>query len=455
MTTFREKYLGDKTFYKQVAAVAIPSMAQQLLASFVNLVDNLIVASLGSVALSGVTAANRFFMICLFALNALIGTVTVFLAQYYGAKDKNNQQEVFRIGISVALVCIVPFFLAALFVPSGILSLLSHDAEVIHNGSVYLRMVTWSYLPLPFSLMISNCMRAIGDSKTPLYMSMVAIFLNTFLSFTFVLGLFGVPKMGVFGAALGTFIARVVELSLLSWISLKRRYNFIPNILTMLKVKFKLMITILKKAFPLMVNEIGWSLGMTVLFALYSSLGLHVQTAYSMTITISDMFFVLFSGMAATCTVFVAQPLGADDKDKAKTNANRLFLLSIIASLFLGVFLICTSSLFPKLFSETAEIERQITSRVLLIHGIFYPIFAVTGECYFTLRVGGDMKSILFLDSGYMWFVNIPLVFILIHFTDWSVYIVYLCSCFTEVVKIMIAYRMFRQEKWVINLTQI
>ena len=74
-------------------------------------------------------------------------------------------------------------------------------------------------------------------------------------------------------------------------------------------------------------------------------------------------------------------------------------------------------------------------------------------ECYFILRAGGDTKSTLFMDSMYMWAVNIPIVAAVTYLTKWPVFGLYLVGQSTDFFKLILAFRLVRKEKWVKNLT--
>ncbi|MDR1794520.1 MAG: MATE family efflux transporter [Erysipelotrichaceae bacterium] len=451
--SFKSTFIADRAFYKKAAAVAIPSMFQQLLSTMINLVDNLIVASIGDTALSGVTAANRVYSIAMFAIMALCQTAVVFFAQYHGAKDLKHTKDTIRIGLIISVIAILPFFLAAYLFPYQVISLLTKDPQVIEMGVQYLRVACWTYPILPFTMIIANVLRAVGDAKTPLVISTFAILLNAFFSFTLIYGYFGFPAIGVAGAAVGTLIAQLVFLTILILVLVHRKYDFFPKATSFLKLNFKLTIRILKKALPLTLNEIGWSAGMTTLFALYSYKGLEVMTAYSMSMTISDMVFVLFNGMGVATTVMVARHLGANELDVAKSNAYKLLFLSTVTAIVMGMCLFFAAPYLTLLYTHVGQSERDIANYILRIQGCMFFIYTFSTQIYFTLRAGGDMRSTLFMDSVFMWTVNIPFMYCLIHYSGLSIFGIYFLGQCTDLIKLFIGFYVFKREKWVHNLT--
>jgi Na+-driven multidrug efflux pump len=91
------KFFGNKAFYKATLAIALPIMAQQFVTSFVNLIDNIMIGSVGSLALTSVTVANRVYLIFNSTMFGICGAAGIFIAQYYGAKNKEKCQKILNI----------------------------------------------------------------------------------------------------------------------------------------------------------------------------------------------------------------------------------------------------------------------------------------------------------------------------------------------------------------------
>lgn len=76
-----------------------------------------------------------------------------------------------------------------------------------------------------------------------------------------------------------------------------------------------------------------------------------------------------------------------------------------------------------------------------------------TAQCYFILRAGGDMKSTLMMDAGFMWVVNIPIVGIFTYFTGVNIFLLFIIGQTTDFIKLMFAYKLIKKERWLTNLT--
>lgn len=446
------KLKENKEFYVYALRIAIPLMLQQLVTASVNLLDNLMVGQLGDAAIAGVAAANRFYMIATFATFGIEGAVSIFMAQYYGAKDQEHVKQAFRFGVVAGYIIVTPFILLGLFFPESILGFFTKDPEVIQQGILYLRLAVLTYLPMSLSMAIGNAMRSLGETKVPMMASIVAILTNAILNYTFIFGHFGAPALGVSGAALATIIARVIEMILLITILLRKHFMFSTHIRDLFHISPRLAKAMIIKAIPLTTNEILWSSGMGTLFMFYSTRGKEVMAGMSIAGSIADIFFTLFSGMAVATTVIVSQSLGANELDKAKDSAYKLIRLAILMAITLGILMFSSTFFIPQLFN-VSDYSKQIATTFNRVQSFMFWIYMLSAQMFFILRAGGDTKSTLLMDAVFMWCVNIPVVGFVTYFTGWPALGLYLVGNSTDFIKAIFAFRLFRKEKWLKNLT--
>ena len=447
------KFICDKPFMKAVLAVAIPMMLQQVIASSVNLVDNLMVGQLGDAAIGAVAAVNRYYMIALYGTNGLTAAASVFIAQYYGAQKPEKMKESFRFMLIVALGIMCLFCFLGIGLSRPILQFFTSDEAVIQSGIAYIRIAAVSFLPTALTLSIYSSVRAVGETKLPLICSSAAVATNTFLNWCLIFGNLGFPKLGVAGAAIATLIARCVELGLAMTGLFRGSFGFKTVLSDLLKIPADIARRIITKAAPLMLNEILWSAGMAALFKFYSSRGSQIMSGYSIASTIGDIFFTLFAGMAAASTVFISQPLGANKLDEARKHGYWLLGFSVLLSFFFAALMYASTFAVPYLYSQISTYAKQVTVRFLTVESLMFWLYMATCQCYFILRSGGDMKHTLIMDSCFMWAVNIPVVFILTYYTKLPYLTVYICGQLTDVIKLFFAYHLVSKEKWVVNLT--
>lgn len=448
-------FIGDKAFYQKVLAVAIPMMLQQMLSSFVSIVDNLIVGQVGDSAVAAIALVNRYFMISFFAIIGFTSIAGVFIAQYAGAKNPSKMQETFRISFLTSGVLAIPFLLGGLFFSKEIVSFFSNQTSgpLVDEGILVLRIITISLIPTAISVNIANAMRAVYDTKKPFIASLVAIVVNVTLDFSFLYGWFFLPKWGVIGVAIATLMARIVEMTILVIFLIRKDYQFKSKISESFKVTADLAFTMIKKGLPLTLNEIVWASGMSLLWKFYATRGESVLTSFAISSTTSDIFFSLFSGMAVATTIMVAHNLGANELDTARKNAYQLIFFSAMMSFVFGGLIYLTSLALPLLYTKVTPSSLALSQHILQVMAFFFVIYMLNVECFFILRAGGAIRQALILDSGYMLFINLPTVAFFTYFTNLPVLTLYLIGQSVDIIKLIIAFSILRQENWVNNLT--
>lgn len=446
------KVLKNKDFMKTVMVVAMPIMLQQLLTNSVNLLDNLMVGQLGGFAISGVAASNKFFGIATFGTMGIITASSIFIAQFYGAQQKQHIQQSFRYALIASQLITMPFVIAGLLFPVQIASFFNNDPGLAQMVSIYMPFAALTFVPQALSMTIGFSMRSIGKTKLPLYSSIIALIGNAFFNYALIFGHFGFPELKILGAAIGTLIARFLELSFLLFILNKSSIPFKTQITDLFQIEKRIISAITSRGIPLVINEIFWSGGMALLFKFYATRGTFVMSSMSILQTTTDLFFILFGGMAAATTIVVAQPLGRNELEKAKENAYNMFAFAVVLAVIFGVLILGASFVTPNLYNVSNEIKILATN-MIRVQGFFFWIYMLNTQAYFTLRAGGDMMATLKMDAGFMWLINLPLVGILAYFTSFNIFVLFIVGQMTDLIKLTISLRFVKQEGWVKNLT--
>ena len=214
---------NKKLFYKTMLAIAIPVALQNLITSSINTIDTLMISSLGDVAVAGVGIANQFFFFYFMICFGLVTGAAILIAQYWGRRNWEEVRTITQLTVVIATIIGILFTIIALIFPKQIIGLIIQDPNVIEEGAIYLRVVSLSYIPSAISFVYSMTFRTTGNPKTPLFATIVSVFFNVFFNYVFIFGVWGFPRLGIAGAAIGTIIARFAELSTRDFSS--RRYN--------------------------------------------------------------------------------------------------------------------------------------------------------------------------------------------------------------------------------------
>ncbi len=402
-------FLGSRAFYRSALSVMVPVTIQQLINNLFNMVDNLMVGSLDidGLAMSAVTVANRPYTIFFGVFFGMTGAAGLLISQYYGARDLKTCQGLFSLQMVIGLAASLVVGLALFLFPEGVMRIFVSDPRTIEMGMRYLRVIWVSYLPLAVSNVCIFSLRAIGENRTSMLVSMAAMGVNALCNYALIFGKLGMPALGVTGAAIGTLIARTVEMLFYLTLLMRRRIAFTLDMRAFLHLPRTVVRRFAQKAVPLIANEILWNLGMNVYFWSYARINEAVLPAITIGEQCSNIAAVIAVGTSSAVSVLIGAELGAGRIQQAKQNSKRLLTLVV------GIGLCCVGLccllgwLLPNAFQVTPEL-RALATRITITMGVFAPFNFVYGFCFYCLRAGGDTRNAMLLDSGYMWVAPVP-----------------------------------------------
>lgn len=443
-----------------VLMIVIPVIIQNGITNFVNLLDNIMVGQVGTEQMSGVAIVNQFmnvFNICIFGG---VSSAGIFTAQYYGQGSQEGVRNTFRFKFMVCILMTVAA--VVLFLTSGesLITLYLHEGaesgdivKTLEYGKKYLAVIIFGILPYAISQTYASTLRETGETVLPMKAGIIAVLVNLVGNYLLIFGKFGAPALGAVGAAIATDIARVVEcLILIFWTYGHRRdHPFIEGAYRTLKIPGDLTANIVKKGIPIMLNEIAWSTGQAFLLQCYSVRGLSVVAALNISSTVSNLFNVVFLSTGGAIAIIVGQLLGAGKMEEAKDTDRKLLFFTVSTCLVCGSLLAAISPFFPLIYNTSGEVQ-SYAARFILIAAGCMPLYAFMHGCYFTLRSGGKTWITVLFDSVYVWAVDIPLAYVLAHFTGLPIVLVYLSCQLIETLKCILGYILVKKGIWLQNI---
>lgn len=447
----------SSNFYIRFFAIALPIMLQAVTTTIISLVDNIMVGQLGAVAIAAVSVSNRFLVIFSFVIWGIIAAAGIFVAQYYGSKKEEEMKQSFRFSLLATYGFALPVMIFILFFNKQIASFFVHDQEIIIEIQKYLFIMTIGFIPFVATQNINGALRSIGEVKIPLIATILGVITNTILNYILIFGNFNAPALGVAGAAIATVIARFVEFSFVWSCYHFGTYGFKTKLSDIFKVEKDRAVMIFKKALPLVINEFAYGVGLALLLKLYGTRGADALAAYGIAGTATDIFYSATQGIMVATTVLVGHELGANHLEEARKNGYRIIKVTFAMGIFFSCLLVVCAPVFPMIYNLSSTITPEVLETTkIMIYIIAYALWAqeTALACYVLLRVGGDMKSTLFLDGVYMWVVNILTVTILAYFTDFNVFVLMFAGQTTDLLKMIFAFILVRKEKWLVNLAK-
>ena len=422
---FIKGYIGDRSFYRKTLAIAIPMIIQNTVTHLVNLLDNLMVGSLGTEQMSGVAIVNMFIFVFNLAIFGAISGAGIFTAQFNGRGDIDGVRNTMRVKLVICLIVGI----AGVGIIGGFGDLLISSflhkgtdgdlALTMAAGEKYLSFIIIGLVPFALSQVYASTLRETGETVIPMIASVTSIVTNFVFNGLLIFGLLGFPKLGVVGAAIATSLSRFIELAVLVIYTHthKKKLPFIVGVFRHFRVPAALVKQVAIKGAPILANELFWSLSVTLCNQCYSTRGLDVVAAINISFTLQNLLSVAYFALSSSIAIIVGNLLGAGEFEEAKSADKKLLAFAVFTGMIMMGIQLSLSGIFPLLYETTADV-RALSGYVMRCFAITMPAAALATSTYYTIRSGGRVYITMLFDSVYAWGIVMPVVFVLAYFTS-------------------------------------
>ena len=404
----------DFGFYKKVAGIAIPIALQGLITTGVNMMDTIMIGSVGETQLSAVSLANQFISIFhIFCMGIGMGA-SVLVARYFGMQDKPSLKKTVTIMLRLTLAMATLFCIVTILIPRQIMLIYTVEEGIIAHGIEYLKWSIVSYYFLGLSLTCTIVLRNVGKVKMPLYTSIGAFFVNVGANYIFIFGAFGAPRMEAAGAALGTLIARIFEFAVICGYLFLKDQAIGYRIRDLFKPVGKLWREYIRISIPVLISDGILALGNNSVAMVIGRLGESFVAANAITAVTQQLSSVMIQGFSQAGAIVTGHTLG-EIKDPAEARKKTMeqgyaflgigFLFGMIAA---GIILLISGPMIRayNISPETQEIARELMLSISII-----VVFQATNSIMTkgVLRGGGDTKMLMLADNIFLWVAALPL----------------------------------------------
>ena len=374
---------------KLILMFTLPLLIGNVFQQFYNMVDMIIVGqTLGKNALAAVGATGSLTFLIIGFAQGLTAGLAIITAQRYGAKDYRGLKRSFAASVVISLIVTLVLTVLSLVFIRPMLQLMQTPVEIMDQAQTFISIILLGiFASMSFNL-LSNVIRALGDSRTPLFFLIIAVIVNIVLDLIFIIN-FG---MGVEGAAIATVIAQVCS-SLLCLVYIKKK---IP-LLQLRKKDFKFdkeeIKVHLNAALPMAFQSSIIAVGAIVLQAALNSLGTDVVAAQAAASRIDQFANQPMMSFGIAIATFTAQNYGAKEYGRILKGVKQTLMMSIGFSLVAGAIMIFFGHSLMQLFVSSTETRVfELAQTYFNINGSLYWILAILFILRYTLQGLGQSK---------------------------------------------------------------
>ncbi len=493
----------DAHFYKKVLILAIPIALQSLIAVGVNMLDTIMVGSIGSSgnvydsvilgplgktaaelaseqSLAAVSLSNTFIGIYhIFCMGLGMGA-SVLVSRYWGMKQKGDDEgekattalkQTVCLMLRLTLILATLFAIATLVMPETIMKMYAkkqvdlttvsagdfervvaenaNNLEIVRRGADYLRYSVITYFFLGTSLTVTIVLRSVGQALFPLFVSIGALFVNLIANYTFIFGHFGAERMEVKGAALGTLIARVFEAVMIVGYLLvvDKRIRF--RIKDFFMKTGSLLKAYIRISIPVLISDGILALGNNSVAMVIGRLGSEFTSANSITAVTQQMSTVGIQGVCQAGAIVTGQTLGHGDKKKTMQQGYLFFGLGLALGLLAALIILLIKTPIINGYDVSAN-TKDLANQLMIAISIIL-IFQATNSIMTkgVLRGGGDTKMLMLMDNIFLWAVALPLGILAGFVLHLDPFWIYICLKSDQIIKAVWCYFRLKSEKWI------
>lgn len=359
---------------KNLIYFAVPVIIGNIFQQLYNVADTAIIGNiLGDNALASVGASTPVYNLMIGFANGLTNGFAIIIARYFGADNEREMRK------SVSLTYVLSAIIAVILTLSGIAFLhplmksLKTPDEIIGDTESYMRIIMmFSAVTIAYN-MFAGMMRAIGNSKAPLYFLVISTFVNIGLDILFVKGF----EMGVAGAAYATVISQGVSV-ILCFIYVMKKCNFLIFRKSDLIFDRELLSDLASTGLSMGLMYAIVSVGSVILQGAVNSLGTSTITAHTAARKIDDIFMLPLSTASMSASTFTSQNFGAGKMDRVKKGIKYSILIAFAWSAFsVLVVLLFRRPLIVALTGTTDKTVISTASQYIIWNVSFFFVLSV------------------------------------------------------------------------------
>lgn len=359
--------------FKLIIKFCIPLIIGNLFQQLYNVADTVIVGKfLGVDAFAAVGATGSLCFLFIGFANGMCSGFCIPVARYFGAEDYKSMRKniINAFYLSVIMTVIITSF--TLIFSKGILKLINTPENIFNEAYSYITVIFAGVGGTVFYNLLSGILRALGDSKTPLYFLIISSFVNIFLDIVFI----AVFSTGVSGAAFATIISQILS-GILCFIYIKKKFAILKIQPDEMKFDKTVSFILLKTGIPMALQMSIASIGSIIQQGAVNSLGSSAVASITAAGKIQSLVTQPMETIGVAMTTYCSQNLGAEKYDRIKEGIKKSVIFSMGYCIIAALLMIFIGQNISLIFIDANEIE--ILSNIKLYFYLTAPFYPVLG----------------------------------------------------------------------------
>lgn len=409
-----EKGLMTKgSIVKEIVFFSIPLLIGNLFQQMYSVIDSVMVGNyVGTDALAAVGSSTPLINMMIGLFMGFATGAGVIISQYFGADDRKNLKKATNTCVMIGFIGGIILMILGIIFSRVMIDVIGTPEDVQEAANTFLKIYFMGGIPIVMYNVVSGIMRALGDSRTPLYFLCLSSVINIMLDILFVKNL----GFGIKGAGYATLISQTIS-AVLVFITLLRQKDIYMVSLKSLAIDSKILIRIIKVGIPAGLQQSIIAFSNVLVQGYINLFGTDAVAGCGAYIKIDGFIIlpVLSFGMAQT--IFIGQNYGAGKMDRVKKGAIVSSIISVSYSIIVSIILLVFSRGIVSIFS-TDENVIYFGVKMLFYFAPFY-IFSAGIQCFCGLLRGFSKATPpMLIMTANLCGVRLIWLFIMSHFAD-------------------------------------
>lgn len=395
---------------REVVALSYPVVLGMLSHTLMTVVDIALLGHFGTVEQGAAGLANAFLWVFIVTCNCSGAGVNIFVAQYFGAQRYEACGHITWQGLYLSLVAWLPMLVGGIYADT-IISLNAPSPELAAPAALYTRIRLLGGLPILLNFVMISFFRGIGDTRTPLWVTLAAQGLNALLDVLLIFGLAGCPRLGIAGSAIATVSATSVSTLLYGYLFWRRGRH--QGLLSRLWQPWEPRACRRLAAVSWPVGVLGLlELGAWTLFTtLVARLGSTEMAAHAVATQIMALSYMSGYGISVAASTLVGQYIGARDLVAARQSMLAALIITVFYMGLLGLGFYVWRTALASLFTESPAV-RHLTAHLLVFVALFQVFDGLGLVATGVLRGAGETRWPLVIGLVLNWGLFVPLAIV-------------------------------------------
>lgn len=432
---------------RQLFTLAWPSLIENMLQTMLGVVDLIFVGKLGADAIAGVGLGNQLMFTLVVAFMGLAVGTTALVARSIGARQHKDAERAAKQSLVLTVVISIGVAIIGVTMGETILHWMGATPEVAAIGSKFLQVTSLFSIFIGVMFVGSGTMRAAGDTRTPMLITLFINIINIVLDYGLIFGNLGLPNLGAVGSAYATTAARGVGSALILLALFRRNRGFVLPVRGDWKIMPPVMRRILNVGLPAAGENIIFQLGLLTFSTMILTLGTADIAAMNVAFNIMGFSILPAFAFGIAATTMVAQSLGANDVSRAEKAAWQAVKSGLIWMCAMGLIFIVARTSLVQLYTTDPEVV-ALGGMLLIMIGLMQPFQSLAIVMASALRGAGDTRATLLISSFSTWGLRVGLAYVLGIVLGWGMFGIWLGWCADFFTRALLVYLRFRTGKW-------